>query len=399
MRQLAVTFLVFVLFVFGAQAQEQGQFDQILLDEGLAPAAEYLDTLPQEPRTQFLRGAVETLMAIEFILQERYSSYAGQLPFVPGGRTILRTNPNAEFDPAFVEVALTGAIERLKTAQATLEQVAGKEFVAPVDLNNVWFDIDKDGIRTDDESISGFLGAAIDVKVMSFKLPVVKFDSADAYWLLAYVHVLQGMSEMVLSVDPTTAISKVWTGRQQMEAMGVVVRDPILGEENLIDTIAIVVTALHGKPEKARTQLALAHFKEMIAFNAAFWQTLEFETDNDAEWLPNSKQTSAFGVKVDAEMALGWQAVLGEMSAVLEGEALIPFWRVRASIDGASDTQVGVNFAKLMNDPGDFDLLLLVHGAALAPYLERGRVIDNSIFQRFSRLTGGQTGLFALWFN
>ena len=397
MKQFAATLLALALFVCAAQAQ--GQFEQILSEQGLVPAASYLDTQPQDPQTLFLRGAVAALVAIEFILQERYSSYSGQLPFVPGGRTMLRTNPDAVFDPAFVEVALSGGIERLKTAQTTLEIVAGQDFVAQVDLNDVWFDIDKDGKRTGDESIGGFLGAAIDVDVTSATLPIVKFDTADAYWLLAYVHVLQGMSEMVLSVDPTEAISKVWTGRQQMEKMGVVIRDPILGEDNLIDTIAIIVTALHGKPEKERTRSALAHFREMIAYNAAFWHTLELETDNDAEWLPNSKQVSVFGVEVDADTALGWQAVLGEISAILEGEALIPFWRVRATTDDTSDIQVGVNFAKLMNDPGDFDLLLLVHGAALAPYLERGRVIDNSIFQRFSTLTGRQAGLFALWFN
>ena len=59
-------------------------------------------------------------------------------------------------------------------------------------------------------------------------------------------------------------------------------------------------------------------------------QGVQLLRDDEAEWLPNPEQSSAFGISVDEEMATAWQAVWVEISDVLEGKALIPHWRVGA---------------------------------------------------------------------
>ena len=111
--------------------------------------------------------------------------------------------------------------------------------------------------------------------------------------------------------------------------------------------------------------------------------------------MPNPDQQSAFGIPVTAEVVAGWQDVLNELEAVLAGDALVPFWRV----EGHDGEPVGININKFLTAPGDLDLFLMVHGAAFAPYMERGRVVDIDVLERFSELTGGQGGMFALWFN
>ncbi|MCF4099001.1 hypothetical protein [Maritalea mediterranea] len=367
-----------------------------LAEGGLAGGLDYAETALDGDEQRFALGALTALQAVEHIFQVRYDNYSGRLPLVPGGRSQLRLNPDAQFDPAFVEMALKGANERWARAQNHLEQMGDEEFGLMINLQHIWFDVDSDGKQSPDEGLLWMMAGGMNVPAARGEaLPFVQFDRADGRWLLAYTHVLQGMAEMVLSVDPTPAITKVTDGVARMRELGKVDRDPIFGDDNIIDTIAIVINALQGPPDQARTQKALVHFQAMIAANKEFWRLVALEEDDQAEWLPNPNQQSAFGVPVTEEMAAGWQDVLGELGAVLAGEALVPFWR----LDRGGAEGVGVNVNKFLTAPSDLDLFLMVHGAAFAPYMEKGRVVDLDVLERFSDMTGGQGGIFALWFN
>lgn len=380
-----------------AIAQDEVSFSKILAKDGLSGTAIWLKKQPKTPENKFLLGGVQALSAIEYILQVRYDNYSGQLPLVPGGRAQIEYNPDAVFDPSFVEIALKGALAHLAKAEKTLQGAVGQDFNAQLNIADIWFDINKNGKRDENEDLFRQLALLPQFTSGKGKSSIIDFDKADANWLAAYVQVLSGMSEMVLALDPTSAIKTVIDGRAMIEEKGTLRRDPFFGEDATIDSIAILITAIKGVPDKKRTRAALAHFKSMIEHNKDFWRLVMQETDNEAEWLPNPSQTSVFGMSVDEEMAKGWQNVLVEISDVLEGKALIPHWRVGAK-EGSQDG-VGINFAKLMNDPGDFDIILMLHGAAIAPYLESGKIADMEAWQDFSRLTGGQGMLFSLWFN
>lgn len=379
-----------------AQELSPSPLSEVIKTDGLAAGLEFVAQQPESDRKKFALGALNTLQAVEHILQVRYNNYSGRLPLVPGGTTQLRLNPNAKFDPAFIENALVGAADKLATAQGHLENLGEDEFALVINLDDIWFDVDADGKRAPDEGLRAFLGAALNVpEPEEGQMPIVQFDRADGRWLLAYTHVLQGMAEMVLSVDPTPAMTKVTEGVARMRELGMVHRDPIFGDDNIIDTIAVIINALHGPADQVRTQKALGHFQGMIAANKEFWRLVALEEDDQAEWLPNPDQQSAFGIPVTAEVAAGWQDVLNELEAVLAGDALVPFWRV----EGHGGEPVGININKFLTAPGDLDLFLMVHGAAFAPYMERARVVDIDVLERFSELTGGQGGMFALWFN
>ena len=380
-------------------SNDQRAVEVILATDGLEKADAALAARIRTPETSFQLGGIRFLRAIETMLQVRYESYDGTVPFIPGMAAPLPPNPNAKFKPDFIEAALKGALEHLDGAKTALGPATDGEFQTELPLDAVWLDIDGNGQRAEWESLKALLqglGAQVDWETFDGK---IKFDTADAEWLAAYVHLISGTSEMVLAVDPTSAIRTVYEGRKKMEEMGAVgAMDPLFGSTDMIDQIAAVLVAIDGKPDAARTRKALEHFRGMIAHNRKFWPEMMAETDNDHEWLPNPQQTSPFGIEITPEIAQGWQEVLAELEEMLEGRALIPFWRTPPG-DPAASTGVGINLRKLLTDPGDMNVALLIQGAAIAPYLEKGKLVTLAAWNRFGMLTRGDGLLLAAILN
>ncbi|MEE9272686.1 MAG: hypothetical protein V3U57_05405 [Robiginitomaculum sp.] len=374
----------------------------------LSSAVKWQEVKLNSPAYHFLVGGYEAMAAAEYILQTRYNNYAGELPMLPGGGSKIPFNPNAKFDPAFIEIALKGALVHLQRAQKSLERAVDKDFAVTVNLAELWLDINANRKRDKGEDLMSMLGDmpwvddnGIDDK--NGKDSNVRFDTADANWLAAYTHVLAGSAELILSIDPTPAIKTITDGRKMLDEKGNVKRAPYVDQsENArqLDTIATVLYMLEGDVDAKRTRLALAHFQAMIKHNQAFWSKVALETDNDREWLPNSTQTSAFGGSVSAEIAEGWQNILSEISDILDGKTLIPYWRIeRQNTAKTTANTTGVNLNKFLKHPTSFDAILLVQGTALAPFIEKGTVTKMDAIQSFARLTGGRSGLFAIWLN
>lgn len=373
-------------------------YAEVLSADGLAGAAVWAENQDPTPETAFLKGMTSALLGIEYVLQVRYQTYSGELPIVPGGQAAIRYNPDAEFDPAFVERAMLGALEHFAEADISLEKATGEAFAVEVDLATIWLDVDSDGARGDGEDALSQIGLLFGRRSgMALKDvdTVVRFDTADADWLAAYVNVASASAQLILSVDPTSAIRAVFEGNEQIRTLGLEAGRSFFGDARQIDSIAVVLTALDGRPDATRTRAALGHFKAMIAHNQSFWALLNEETDNDREWLPNATQVSAFGVEVSAETASSWQAVLAEMSAVFNGEKLIPHWRFA----GTGGESYGLNIESLLTEPGDFDLVLMLHGASLAPHFEEGELANPRVWRDFTRTVPGSGNIFALWLN
>lgn len=380
-------------------SQDQRAVEVILAADGLASADEALASRTRTAETSFQLGGIRFLRAIETILQTRYDSYDGSVPFIPGMATPLPPNPNAKFSPDFVETALKGALLHLDGASTALAAATDGEFATALPLDALWFDIDGDRKRAEWESLRVILESlGARAEWASFD-GTIRFDTADAEWLAAYVHLVSGTSEMVLSVDPTSAIRTVYDGRQRMAEVGAIgAPDPLFGTDDLIDQIAAVLVALDGKPDAARTRKALDHFRSMIAHNRKFWPEMMAETDNDHEWLPTPSQASSFGIEITTEVAAGWQEVLVELEDMLEGRALIPFWRTPPGPEGAT-TGVGINLRRLLTDPPDLNVALLIQGASIAPYLEKGKLVTLNAWGRFGMLTRGDGLLMAAILN
>lgn len=403
MKTIRVGLLTLVLAACQGPATQAASNDKravevILATDGLAAADAALAGRGRTAETNFQLGGVRFLRAIETVLQIRYDSYDASVPFIPGMAAPLPANPNAKFAPDFLETALDGALEHLDGARAALAEATNGEFATELPLDALWFDIDRNRQRAEWETLRAILagmGAQADWASFDGK---IRFDTADAEWLAAYVHLMSGTSEMVLAFDPTSAIKTVYEGRLQLERAGAVGASNFFVDDQFIDQAAAVLMALNGKPDAARTRKALDHFRQMIAHNRKFWPEMMAETDNDHEWLPNPKQTSPFGIDITPEVATGWQEVLAELDEMLEGRALIPFWRTPPGPEGAT-SGVGINLKRLLSDPPDFNVALLIQGAAIAPYLEEGKLVTLDAWNRFGTLTRGDGLVMAVILN
>ena len=376
-------------------------YTAIFAESGASGAAARLaDIADPTPSDRLALGGAQFLAAVEGALQARYAhglssdqmAMGLDLPFF---RLPVPPNPQpAPFTGAVLTDMLENALDDLANAAATLDTIAdGDDAALVLRPGDLWLDIDGDGSRGPGEDLSE---VAAHLFAADGDWPVtleIRFDTADAAWLSAYAHALSGMSELILATDPAPTIDAIRDATATFDAARHPGETITTGFVELpeIDALTIVFKALEGPLDADRTRAAHAHFRAMIADNRVFWTRVAAETDDDREWIPAAGQTSALPLTFPDGIAESWQAVLADAEAVLAGDLLLPHWRLG---DGA-----GVNLARLLQDPPDFDLIGLLQGYSLAPYAERGPVIDGAALRRFDEMTGGNSPLFAIILN
>lgn len=168
-------------------------------------------------------------------------------------------------------------------------------------------------------------------------------------------------------------------------------RSRLADAQPTVDLIYVILKALEQKPDAARIKSAHTHWLAMIDENKRFWAKLEKETDNDREWIPNPSQTGAMQITVSAEMARGWQNVLADAESVLKGELLIPHPMLPHG--------TGINLKSYVENPGPMDLISWIQGIGGYDYVNRGPRITAQSWAAFTRMTRGNSGGFALFFN
>lgn len=367
--------------------------------QGLTATESRLAALPAATEAdRFALGGIRFLRAIETTFQTRYRTGmddpTGMLP-------LLRLNagaaPEAVFQPGDVAALFAQAATDMAAARDPLQGLdTGPDFTVEIRLADLWFDVNADGTRSPDEDLLQLLGPSL----LGFRwfdrdpaapAPVIRFDRADAAWLAAYTHLLEGVANTVLAYDPTDALTRAAATRDGMAALS----PPDFSEYDLfspgLDALWVILEALDQQPDAARLTAARDHFLSMVAANRAFWAAVEGETDNDAEWLPNARQTSALGLTLPPETGATWLAVLADGEALLKGEKLIPYWRLG---DGA-----GVNLGRMFTDPAPIDVKDWIQGAGALPYLEQGVTVSAESWSRFQGMMGGDAMLMAVWLN
>lgn len=361
--------------------------DRIAAD-GLAATQTHLAAIANpSANDSFALGSVSFLRAIENSLQARYRTGAGTASEIPLLRLPVPPNDNPDpFEPQQIADIFRTALTDFAAAETALAQIDGAVSL-PVDVTALWFDINENGAQDFGEDLFTVTGATLGARPAEDGSLIVRFDTADVAWLRAYAHLLSGVSEVVLAYDPTEAITTV------TEASAVLGPNMIIGAQDMVDQAAIILLALRQEPDATRTRKALTHFEAMVAHNRIFWDRVAAETDNDAEWIPNAAQTSAFGVTLSQEIADSWQTILAEGGAILKGETVLPYWRFER------DTVRGISLRKMFTDPAPVDLVLWIQGAGALPYLEEGKLASSRNWNQFMRLLGGDAPLYALWLN
>lgn len=354
------------------------------------------DPLPPE---LFALAGLRFLSSVEHALQLRWQTGTSDVAVVlPVFRLPIDDNPDARpLAGADITALLTGLTTDLEGARTALDRLGSRDFALEIALDDLWFDINANGKRDEGEGVAEVAGIVLGtpsspgVEVIA---PVIRFDTADAAWLSAYTHFIGFFAELALAYDPAAAVDMVMASSRAMmeyrrESPGEDDWDLMFGRE--VDRIAMVIAALAQQPDAGRTRAARAHLLTMVDENRRFWDLVDVESDNDNEWIPNDRQTSALGLDVPQGLGVRWRAVLGDAEAILKGELLVPHWRYGAG--------AGIDINRLFEMPPAVDLVAMVQGGAFLPYARRGPLVSSESWDAFARLVQGDALLFAILLN
>ena len=387
------------LFVSTAAAA-QTDYSALLREQGLAKTVATLqsDDAPTASDA-FALGGAQFLLTVEHALQTRYATAFNErmlnesgLPFLRLPQNLINPAPDP-FRPDIIADIFATAITDLSgaiTALSTIPDTANVSVkINPIDI---WFDINGNGTHDDGEGFYDIVAPQLDLPADARNL-LIQFDTADAAWLSAYAHILSGISETILSVDPTAAITRVTQSAQVFDTFNAG-QDMRLGgfvEYSFIDLFAMFVLAIEGTPDAMQLGAAHMHFQAMIADNKTFWARVAAETDNKLEWIPNTKQQSALPIPFPAEIGETWRDILADGEAILNGDLLIPHWRL--------GPDAGINLLNFVQNPPDINLISMIQGETILPYVQQGNVAAMQSWRTFERMLGGDAPLYAVILN
>jgi hypothetical protein len=390
--RLAVIGLCIASFVRADDTRLDGYLRAGRLDDGLAAFAK-----PADDAERFSLGVLQLLKGLETFSSDaahlgvKQSQATRSLPFF----RILPTassDSEAEATPEKVRALFKNLRESIRRANATLAQAGAGDFKVQVNLSQMRL-----------ANQGGQPGAPL-IETLRVIMPlrnstgediVVKFDSADAIWLKGYTHLIGGFLDIFLAYD----WQPVWDQSAHLLFHSPKPQPPIskYAREGLrnFGEWADWIAALHEmrlsviNPSGIRD--ALAEFRAGVVCSRVCWERVLAETDNDGEWLPSPRQTGPAGSKITQEEINGWLAILDETDAVFTGKKLLPHWRLKEGH--------GINLARLAEKPPQFDLVLIVQGSALVPYVETGDVSDRTRWRTLTAAFGSGFLRFALWSN
>ena len=411
-RVPAIALCASLLFAGASAAADTTTAEQRLTSGSLAEAeaslGEQLKRQPDDDAGRFALGIAQFLRGVERLMLTLHANGLkggedGVARSIPILRLPVPPNPN----PKTVAYEDLRAMLRtwqddLARAEATLAGVKKPQDVKlPLRFGLVRFDFDGDGKSTGDEALWKIFArvqrrAGVNEKTASEF--AIAFDGGDVLWLRGYCHLLSALCDVALAYDGQElfdATAQIFFRKVKSPFPflqdGPKVADVGVGVD-IVDAIAFVHLLRMPVKEPQRMESALGHLRQMIALSRESWKLILAESDNDREWIPNSRQKSVLPqVPVTGEMIEGWTTFLAEADDLLTGKRLAPFWR---SKDGR-----GVNIKRVFTEPRAFDLVLWFQGTAAVPYLEEGELTRPEVWQNLMRVFRGDFFGYAVWFN
>lgn len=386
--------------------------EKYLLDGELAAGEKALESRlfdkPADDQARFGLGVLVFLQSVEGLIQDLHRYGFMDFEDIPGPTRALKKviAPNSNADKLSYADARQ-IVERLRArlvkAESTLSQIKDDNVKLPLHFGMIKMDLSGGGVVQDDErlwklfaSVSGHT----DIPEETAKNFYIKFDRGDVHWLQGYCHVLLTICEVYLAHDSEELFKR--TAHllfSNPDSPYLYLKSSAkkhkyhMGDMSFLDIIAFIhlINCKVVEPERMKT--ALTHMEAVVTQSRISWKYILAEKDDDHEWLPNPNQTGVIpNVKVTQEMVTSWAEVMNECERILQGKALIPFWR-------GDDETLGINLRKVMLEPRDFDLVLWVQGTAAAPYLEHGPISGRAKWSTLTNDFGRNFPGFALWFN
>lgn len=370
-------------------------------------------------------------------------AFGGNMPFL---RIPIPENPDPEpVTYAALRTVLDQFAGDLAEAEATLAAVPDSPFELPLRVPMVRLDFDGDGSGAPAESVGALFLAVTGVDLASpewtswgdeltaGRVAPFGLDESDVPWLQGYCHLLSALADFLLAHDwedafdatfhsafPATPSSGLAAeDRRLLDSLGPEPPHLTYGQDGydewaaspeaqaywewefkrgwssmagIADLVAFVHLMRWPVAEPARMASAREHLLSMVALSRENWRRILAETDDNREWVPGPQQTVLFdNVRITDDTVAGWQMFLDEFQAVLEGERLLPHWRIA---EGR-----GINLRRMFDEPRTFDPWLIAQGSAILPYLEDGETVSpDTAFTILMLTDGGLLGYF-LWFN
>lgn len=366
---------------------------------------------PGDPAAAYAAGTGEFFTALEILAGglHRHGFESPRSFTLPLMRLPVPDNPDPEpLTYGQFRAILVAFRDRLEKSAATLGSVpADADIGMVIDLARLGIDLNEDGQIAPDESAAAIMaslsrgGGAPDAAAPALTF---RFDRADGYWLQGYAEFLMAQADFWLAHDFKNTFDgsfHMLFPRAKLPLQDTLVpldggmNGGILSSEwRLADFISLVHLINWQVVEPERRQAARRHLMEMIRLSREDWKAIRAETDNDREWLPGPQQKGASpltGLEVGEEQVQAWLAALDMAEDLLEGRSLLPHFRI---------ADKGINMKRFFDEPKTFDLVLSITGPAIAPYLERGKILTSEEFNQIQRQFGGAGFLtFALWFN
>lgn len=406
MRLLALA-AAFAATVTSAQAGPAGDLlKQHLyagtLEEGIAALS--VPTLVADPEAQFGVGLLTFAQGFEELGQGFYRHGLD----IQVGRDFgvffpVPANPAPEpLDYETFRSIIDGFVIAMDRAQVAFNAGGDGDYVVPVDLMQLRFDLNDDGTATDDETVGGLLLAMIsggNPVTGAEAQPAVEigFDAADAIWFSGYTQVFAAQGDFLLAHDFHQLFDAAFhrlfpragLPMQAFSRGGQLALDPET-DAAIADAIAAIHTLDWPVTDRARFQRVRDRLLSVIELSRQNWDAILLETDDNRELLPSPKQTSIVpDVAITDEIVAAWRATLDTAEQILNGELLVPHWRFRQGFD------LKAWFDSSTNN----DLVLLFTGPDALPYLKDGPVADVQSFAAANAVFGNDWLGYAFWFN
>ncbi len=366
---------------------------------------------------------LQTASAIEGLAQDYYRYGFSQQRLGMIGLIQIPVPPNSapeEISYADARGVFSKFLERLKVAESTLGKFKPTQLKILLDVSEIFIDIDGKGKKLSLVQVMLQMTNPRPVGQAALLQPVVfAFDDADVVWLRGYVHLLSAVVETVLAHNWEEAFDRsahLFFPRVKSDFSFLAKeRESQPGDQNgrswdwpsIVDFISLVHMMRFEVDEPKRMLSALSHMEKVIQLSRETWRLIRLETDNDQEFIPNSKQNSTMiSNQLGGQFGEHWEKVLDRAQSILDGKELLPYWRGFAGAHqwntrttAPFHPTLGINFRKIFTHPKRFDLVLWLQGTGVQPYLEEGTILNGDAWQSIANPFGGNLPFFALWFN
>lgn len=377
------------------------------LAEGEKVFSDYLKNNSQDDKARFGLGVIQFMSSTERLMQSLYRYGMIQNPLgggpIPFVSLPIPKNPKPQiltYDG--LQKVFQNWLDDLATVRATLAPIKDQNVKLALRIGLIRLDFDGNGKPEDKEMLWQVFNAVTGARITEKEAQqfLIAFDRGDALWLQGYTHVLGAISEFLRAYDSRelfaacahlffqnvdTPHNFLLTTRKKDAD------DYTFSFFQGLDLVSAIHLAKFTLVEPQRMTTILNHLKSIITLSRESWKSILAETDSDREWIPNPKQLSVIPeVRVTDEMVKAWLKSLDEITMILDGKKNIPFWR---------DDKLSINFARIFTEPRTFDLVSWIQGTAATPYLEKGTVTNERVWENMLNVFGSNLFGFVVWFN